>query len=252
MIVHARTSHKHTQEFSASIAMLLGVAGVVAALSAASASAAAADEAGLIAVAQAHKTVAERQAAVAAGPALGLTSDAPPAWFLERARSSIQAHRINVAKEALERAETRLLDDRASAPPLRSDMVDRTVLDVGVARRALSVGDRARALYAIDDALAALTVSATGEPPNDAAVPAGPAAAPAPMPAAATPLPPSPPPPPPVRTFVLLPGHWQLDGSTYVWVRGDETLRPVEPRRFVQGHWLWRDRVWMWVPDHYE
>ena len=191
MIVHARTSHKHAQEFSASIAMLRGVAGVVAALSAASASAAAADEAGLVAVAQAHKTVAERHAAVAAGPALRLTSDAPPAWFLERARSSIQAHRINVAKEALERAETRLLDDRASAPPLRSDMVDRAVLDVGVARRALSVGDRARALYAIDDALAALTVSATGEPSNDAAVPAGPAGAPAPMPAAATPLPPS-------------------------------------------------------------
>ena len=253
MIVHARTSHKHTQKFSASIAMLRGVAGVVAALSAAGASAAAADEARLVAVAQTHKTVAERHAAVPAGPALRLTSDAPPVWFLERARSSIQAHRINVAKEALERAETRLLDDRASALPLRSDVVDHAVLDAGVARRALSVGDRARALYAIDDALAALTVSASVAPSNDAAVPAGSAGAPAPMPAAATRLPPlPPPPPPPVRTFVLLPGHWRLDGSTYVWVRGDNALRPVEPRRFVQGHWLWRDRVWMWVSDHYE
>ena len=38
----------------------------------------------------------------------------------------------------------------------------------------------------------------------------------------------------------------------YVWVQGDNALRPVVPRRFVQGHWLWRDRVWVWVPDHYE
>ena len=244
MIVHARTSHKHTREFSASIAMLRGVAGVVA-LSAASASAAAADEAGLIAVAQAHKTVAERQAAVAAGPALGLTSDAPPAWFLERARSSIQAHRINVAKEALERAETRLLDDRASAPPLRSDMVDRAVLDVGVARRALSVGDRARALYAIDDALAALTVPARAVPISQGVATS--ASTPATV---ATPLPVSP--APAVSTFVLLPGHWQLDGYRYGWVKGDETLRPSEPRRFVQGRYVWRDRAWVWVPDHFE
>src|SRR5208283_821179 len=176
MIVHARTSHKHTQEFSASIAMLLGVVGVVA-LSAASASAAAADEAGSV--------------AVAAGPALSLTSDAPPAWFLERARSSIQAPRINVAKEALERAETRLLDDRASAPPLRSYMVDRAVLDVGVARRALSVGDRARALYAIDDALAALTVPARAVPIRQGVA----TSASTPAATIATPLPVSPAPP---------------------------------------------------------
>src|SRR5271165_6717125 len=247
MIGHARMSHNHTQEVLAGIAMLRGLAGVVAALSAASASAAAADEAGLVAVAQAHKTVVVRHAAVAAGPALGLTSDAPPAWFLERARSSIQAHRINVAKEALERAETRLLEDRASAPPLRSDVVDRAVLDLGVARRALSVGDRARALYAIDDALATLTVTARAVPISQGVATSASTLATT----VATPLPPMSP-APPVSTFVLLPGHWQLDGSTYVWVRGDNALRPVEARRFVQGHWLWRDRVWVWVPDHYE
>jgi len=246
MIVHARMSHNHTQEVSAGIAMLRGLAGVVATLSVASASAAAADEAGLVAVAQAHKTVVVRHAAVAAGPALRLTSDAPPAWFLERARSSIQANRINVAKEALERAETRLLDDRASAPPLRSDMVDRAVLDVGVARRALSVGDRARALYAIDDALAALTVPARAVPIRQGVA----TSASTPAATIATPLPVSP--APPVSKFVLLPGHWQLDGYRYVWVKGDETLRPVEARRFAQGRYVWRDRAWVRVPDHFE
>ena len=242
MIVHARTSHKHTQALPASIAMLLGVAGVVALC--ASASAAAPHTAGFVEVSQAHKTAA---------PGLPLADGAPPVAFLERARSSLQAHRVEVAREALERAETRLLDDRATALPSRSEAVDRALLDVGVACRTLAAGDRASCLYAIDDAIAALTVSASVEPSNDAAVLAGPTGAPAPMPAAATPLPPLPPPPrPPVRIFVLMPGHWRLDGSRYVWVRGDNALRPVEPRRFVQGHWLWRDRVWMWVPDHYE
>ena len=245
MIVHPPTSRKHIRKFSASVAILCGVAGRVAALAAAGASAATADEAGLVPVAQAHKTVAERQAAAVAGPALRLTSDTPPAWFLERARSSIQAHRINVAKEALERAETRLLDDRASAPPLRSDMVDRAVLDVGVARRALSVGDRARALYAIDDALATLTVTARAVPISQGVATS--ASTPATI---ATPLPVSP--APPVSKFVLLPGHWQLDGYRYVWVKGDETLRPVEARRFAQGRYVWRDRAWVWVPDHFE
>lgn len=65
------------------------------------------------------------------------------------------------------------------------------------------------------------------------------------------PVPPSPP-PEPVTTFVLLPGHWKLDGATYVWVKGDDTLRPTAPRPFVQGHYVWRDRAWVWVPDHYE
>src|SRR5271166_5670188 len=216
MIVHARMSHNHTQEVSAGIAMLRGLAGVVATLSVASASAAAADEAGLVAVAQAHKTVVVRHAAVAAGPALRLTSDAPPAWFLERARSSIQANRINVAKEALERAETRLLDDRASA------------------------------LYAIDDALAALTVPARAVPIRQGVA----TSASTPAATIATPLPVSP--APPVSKFVLLPGHWQLDGYRYVWVKGDETLRPVEARRFAQGRYVWRDRAWVWVPDHFE
>jgi len=57
--------------------------------------------------------------------------------------------------------------------------------------------------------------------------------------------------PPPVRTYVLYPGHWQLVGSRYVWVKGDETLREVIAQTWVKGHYVWRDRDWVWVPGHY-
>jgi hypothetical protein len=228
-----------------SVAMRCGVAAVVAVLAAAGTSADAQDKAGLVAMAQAREVGAPRRTAASPAPDLRLTDDAPPAVFLGRARSSINARRRNtVASDALERAETRLLGDRAAGLPTRPD-ADRAVLDVGVARRALAAGDRARAVGAIDDAIAALTTVA-----------AAPAAVAQPLPP--PPLPPTPfpsapgPPPPRPHTFAMLPGHWQLDGATYVWVKGDDTLRPVEPHPFVQGHYAWRDRAWVWVPDHYE
>ena len=215
----------------------------VAAIATNSTGVAAPREAGFVEVSQAQTTASEPHAVPAPVAGLLLADDAPPAAFLERARSSLEAHRIAVAREALERAQRRLLDDRATALPSRSGAVDRALLDVGVARRALAAGDRARCLYAIDDALAALTVAALVEPSTSAAW----------LPAAPVPVPPTlPPPPPPVSTFVLLPGHWQLEGARYVWVKGDDVLRPVVPRPFVQGHYAWHDRAWVWVPGHYE
>ena len=57
---------------------------------------------------------------------------------------------------------------------------------------------------------------------------------------------------PAIHTFVLYPGHWQLVGARYAWVKGDETLREVSAQVYVQGHFVWRDHAWVWVPDHYE
>lgn len=196
-----------------------------------------------------YEMVAERYAVVR------LTDDAPASVFLERARASITARRPVLANEALERAKTRLLDDRAAGLLTRSAAEDRAILDVDVARRALAAGDRARALYAIEDALTALTATARADPSRQAA-PCEMGSAQPPAVTFVTPLPsrppPPPPPPPPNATFVLLPGHWQLDGATYVWVKGDDALRPTAPRAFVQGRYVWRNRAWVWVPDHYE
>jgi len=239
----SRTSHARLQGFHRPG----GVAVVVAVLAAINTGTAAPHAAGFVEVSQAHKTAAERQAGVAPAPGLRLADDAPPAAFLELARSLVQAHRTEVAREALERAQTRLLDDRATALPSRSVAVERALLDVGVARRALATGDRASSLYAIDDALAALTITANVEPSTSAS---GPPAVPVPMPPLVAVI--VPPPPPPVRLFVLLPGRWQLEGARYVWVKGDDAVRPVAPRPFVPGHYVWRDRAWVWVPDHYE
>ena len=58
--------------------------------------------------------------------------------------------------------------------------------------------------------------------------------------------------PPAIHTFVLYPGHWQLVGARYAWVKGDETLREVRAQVYVQGHFVWRDHAWVWLPDHYE
>jgi hypothetical protein len=84
-----------------------------------------------------------------------LLIDGTPGGFLEAARTALQRGRTAEAQEALERAETRLLDRPAGLA--RDDVPDhtRTVLDIDVARRALAMRDRPGAIRAIDGALAA-------------------------------------------------------------------------------------------------
>ena len=60
------------------------------------------------------------------------------------------------------------------------------------------------------------------------------------------------PPMQPTVTYALLPGHWQLQGSQYVWVPPETTPRPVTYWRFVEGQYVWRGGEWVWVPAHYE
>ncbi|MEO8714331.1 MAG: hypothetical protein ABI369_04900 [Acetobacteraceae bacterium] len=59
-----------------------------------------------------------------------------------------------------------------------------------------------------------------------------------------------PPQPPPV-TYAQLPGHWQLDGPRYVWIRPDRTPRRVVERAVVPNQYAWRDGRWVFVPQHH-
>jgi hypothetical protein len=119
--------------------------------------------------------------------------------------------------------------------PVQASLPDsqQAVLAIGAARRKLAANDRQGAIREIEDALAAATLSTV--------IPSPPPAAPT-QPAAA----------PPIATYVLLPGHWQLQGAEYVWVPPETVPRPVAYWRFVQGRYVWRGSEWIWVPAHYE
>ena len=154
---------------------------------------------------------------------------------LEAARRALEAGRIGQAQEALERAETRLLNGSAAPVPASSPGSQHAVLAIGEARRALGAHDRQRAIRAIGDALAAPTFAA------QAATPSPPPVAPA-----------QPAPAQPIVTYALLPGHWQLQGAQDVWVPPETVPRPVAFWQFVQGRYVWRGGEWVWVPAHYE
>jgi hypothetical protein len=58
-------------------------------------------------------------------------------------------------------------------------------------------------------------------------------------------------PPSSVTTRALSPGHWALNGSNYVWVPPETTLRDVQTAALVQGSYVWRNGSYVWVPTHY-
>jgi hypothetical protein len=144
----------------------------------------------------------------------------------------MEAGRIGQAQEALERAETGLLNGSAAPVQANSPDSEHAVLAVGAARRALA---RLGAIREIDDALAAATLAAR-------------VATPSPPPVAPT----QPAPAQPIVTYALLPGHWQLHGAHYVWVPPQTVPRPVAYWRFVKGRYVWRGGEWVWVLAHYE
>ena len=163
----------------------------------------------------------------------------PPHAFLEAARSAVDRGQTGEAQEALERAETRLLDRAVGMNSAQEADDRRVVLDIGVARQALAAGDRHGTLRAIDDALAAPYLVARPAPPMPST----------PTPVADVTLPP---PSPPSVTYALLPGHWQLEGTRYVWVPPETALRRVEARPLVDGRYVWLDGEWHWMAAHYE
>jgi hypothetical protein len=174
-----------------------------------------------------HSTIAPQLPTPAVGP------DASARQFLLDARQALAAGRTGEAQEALERAETRLLD-RAVAPsraedPNRSPLVTQ----ITAARQALGNKDMVRTLQIVD---AALSI-----PP----LPAGHRYAAVPPPRAEH-VPPS----PGVR-YVWVPGHWLWNGSEYVWNPGSYLARPAPSLHFIPGHWEPRGGGWVWVAPHW-
>ena len=148
-------------------------------------------------------------------PVPPVPSGNPPRAFLFAARVAVQRGHTGEAQEALERAETRLLD--GSTPAAVGAIPDRrqAVYAVSAARNALATGDRPAALAAIDNALAATDAV----PPRLAM--AAPSTTAATLPLAQ---------PQPVITRALQAGHWTLHGARYVWTPPETTLRRVHSR----------------------
>ena len=162
-------------------------------------------------------------------------SNEPPREFLEAARHALEAGQIGNAQEALERAETTLLNGSGAPVTASSPDTQHAILAIGAARRELAAHDHQGAMRAIDNALAATALVAR-------------VATPSPSPEA----PPRPGPAQPIVTYALLPGHWQLQGAQYVWVPPETAPRPVVYWRLVQGRYVWAGGEWIWVPAHYE
>jgi len=57
-------------------------------------------------------------------------------------------------------------------------------------------------------------------------------------------------PPIAVTTRALLPGHWALHGSQYVWVPPETRLREVQTAALAQGSYVWRNGSYVWAPAH--
>ena len=87
-------------------------------------------------------------------PAPGLSGDTPT-QLLTAAKNALRRNRTGEAQEALERAETRLLDrsTEQGANPLDTSPI---VKQIGDAREAIASGDRARATSTIDSAMASI------------------------------------------------------------------------------------------------
>jgi hypothetical protein len=180
---------------------------------------------------------------VSIAPTVTVYADADAREFLQSARSAVERGRTGEAREALERAETRLLG--RGAPPLSpvEPSYHRSVALIASARRYLSAHDRPATLRAIDDALAATAVAS--RPP-----PLPPVALAAPVSTAA--LAPQPPPQVPTTiTRALLAGHWALDGADWIWFPPETVPRRVQTAPLVQGKYVWRGGQYVWVPAHF-
>ncbi len=87
-------------------------------------------------------------------PTPAVNPNAPPPVFLEQARRDLVAGRSGAALEALERAETRVLERLAIQGRPVGPSGNPFIVGIGNARRAVQAGDRAGAERIIDELLA--------------------------------------------------------------------------------------------------
>ena len=171
------------------------------------------------------------------------TSALPP---LEAAETAVSGRRYRQAGEALETAETRLLNNGASPNGVLVTPGGQALAQVCLARDAVRRRDRQDGLTAISMAIGAVQEPLPGTvPPIDSTTQPSP-----PTTIAATVTPP--PPPVPMITKALLPGHWQQGRWQYHWVPPETNLSSVETRTFEQGQFVFKSGIdWVWVPSHY-
>jgi hypothetical protein len=196
---------------------------------------------------------------LAAAPRLAtppVSSDAGARSFLMAARSAVLIGRTGEAEEALERAETRLLDRPVPPEAVNGPDRDRAVLDIGAARRSLVARDHPATVRAIDDAMLALepapAPTGAAQPPSVTSLRLPPlltAGAPQAATLPASPAPVAPPAPPQV-TYALLPGHWQPEGAHSVWVPPETSLRRVTDKPRVGALNVSKSGRWVLVPQH--
>lgn len=58
-------------------------------------------------------------------------------------------------------------------------------------------------------------------------------------------------PPAPDAQAVWDPGHWNWDGTQYVWVSGHYIERPNVAMHWEPGHWLSENGSWVWMDGHW-
>jgi hypothetical protein len=85
-------------------------------------------------------------------PALG--PGAPPVAFLHAARTALATGRTGEAQQAMEMAETRLLDRSTPLFQTNDPSQNPLIHQIGEARRALGNGDRAQSMQLLDSAIA--------------------------------------------------------------------------------------------------
>jgi hypothetical protein len=159
---------------------------------------------------------------------------------LAAARVTYERGRTSEAEGALERAETELLNQPPGVEGAHSPDTERAITDIGTVRQSLARRDRQGVLLGISDAMSAATLAARVPVSAPTPLPAAPAGA------VVTEI------PAPMLTYALLPGHWALQGWKYAWVPPEALPRRAEYRPFVQGHYVWRNGEWEWVPAHYD
>jgi hypothetical protein len=87
-------------------------------------------------------------------PAPDLGPGAPPVAFLHAARTALATGRTGEAQQAMEMAETRLLDRSTPLFQTNDPSQNPLIHQIGEARRALGNGDRAQSMQLLDSAIA--------------------------------------------------------------------------------------------------
>ena len=176
-------------------------------------------------------------------PVAAMSASANPRDQLRIAAAAVRLNWTGAAQEALERAETRLIQIAVESGETAS--VLQAVQDITTARLSLQRHDRSGAVSAIEDALLALAPQTATAAPSS--VPANLLTPPVSTVALVVP---TPPPPPSARLYRQRPGHWELSGTRYVWVEPERTPRSAGARPIADGIRFWNGDRWQFEPPH--